>query len=135
MAHLSHTYAGTALAAEQAKDKPPTTIPHPRTLLAHIPSELPGVEVHHTFPGISHPQQVVAGEEVTSLFTIRNGYNATIAVRWASGSIMSPQDARLKLDNFTVQGFHQTINEGQEQSFVYKFRTHRACPTATSAWR
>ena len=118
--------AGTAIAAEQAKAaKPP---PNPRVLLAHIPSQIPGVEVYHTFPGISHPQQVVAGEDVTALFTVRNNYNATISVTYASGSIMSPQDFNLKLDNFTAAAYHQTLKPGAEQSFEYMFRTHESMP-------
>jgi heme-degrading monooxygenase HmoA len=116
--------AGSASAQVRA------SMPSARQLMAHIPSEAPGVEVHHLFPGVAHPQHMVAGEDVTALLTIRNARaKGAINVTWAGGTITTPADFRVKLDNFTVTAFRTQIDAGSEHSFEYRFRTHPAMPS------
>ena len=105
-------------------------MPSARQLLVQIPSEVPGIEVHHTFPGISHPQQIVAGEDVTTLFTVRNTREqGPVNVTFISGSIANPLNYKVILDNFTVTAYRSRLDAGNEQSFEYTFRVHPAFPS------
>ena len=118
---LTIRHAG-ALAAK------PKQVPHPKTLLTHIPSSLPGLEVYHTFPEFSHPQQVEAGQDVPVLLTVRNGYNATVLISYGAGTLASPLAPGVALDYLQVEPFQKTVKADAEASFEYRYKLHERMP-------
>jgi Translocon-associated protein (TRAP), alpha subunit len=86
------------------------------------------VTVKHAFPGVAHPRHIVAGEEVTALFTVRNSHSAPINVTFASGSVNAVRDFKIHVQNLTVVAYRAAVPKNTERTFEYRFSTDARMP-------
>lgn len=74
-----------------------------------------------TFPNFAQASQIVVGEEVTTLITIRNEQASNINVTYITGSINSDKAFNIYLHNFTTRPYFSIVPPEGEQSLEYRF--------------
>lgn len=79
--------------------------------------------IAQTFPNLAQASQIVVGEDVTSLITVRNAQAANINVTYITGSINSDRLFNIYLHNFTTRPYFSIVPKDGEQSFEYRFAT------------
>lgn len=102
--------------------------PRGRELLTNIPGPLSSVNVVHTYPNLAQANQIVVGEKVTTVITVRNEHTAPLNVTYITGSMNSARAYQIFLHNFTTAAYQAVIPAGQERSFDYQFMTPANMP-------
>lgn len=103
-------------------------LPRGRELLTNIPKPLSNVDVAYTFPNFAQESQIIVGEDVTTVITVRNDGTSPVNVKYITGSINSAKAYSIFLHNFTTTAYGSTIPTDGEQSFEYKFATAANMP-------
>lgn len=88
-----------------------------------MPEPLQDVIVAQTFPNFAQASQIVVGEEVTTLITLRNERASNINVTYITGSINSDKAFNIYLHNFTTRPYYNIVPPKGEQSLEYRFAT------------
>jgi hypothetical protein len=104
------------------------SIPRARELLTNIPEPLNSVGVAHTFPNLAQASQIVVGEKVTTVLSIRNELPSTLNVSYITGSINSARSYSIFLHNFTTYPSNTVVPAGHEKSIEYNFATPQNMP-------
>lgn len=91
--------------------------------MTNIPQPLQDVTIAQTFPNLAQASQIVVGEEVTTLITLRNEQAANINVTYITGSINSDKLFNIYLHNFTTRPYFSVVPQDGEQSFEFRFAT------------
>lgn len=60
-------------------------LPRARELLTNIPSPLSNVDVAYTFPNFAQESQIIVGEDVTTVITVRNDGASPVNVKYITG--------------------------------------------------
>lgn len=81
MISLVHVFAAGNVAA---------ALPRGRELLTNIPKPLSNVEVAYTFPNLAQESQIIVGEDVTTVITVRNDGASDINVKYITGGLLLP---------------------------------------------
>lgn len=105
--------AAAAMAAAAAR-------PHP---LTSIPAEAPGIETVFVFP--KHPDTVPklpAGDAVEVVVGLHNGASQPYNITAIMGSLNSPLDFGIYVQNFTHQTYGLQVEPDSEASVLYSFR-------------
>lgn len=100
---------GAHAAAEQATDHYLTNMPGPGAVTTAF--------VFPTFPEKSFP----AGKMADVVLGFRNEGSETYNVTMIAGSLNSPVDFNVHVQNFTHMGYGQVVKPGEEVSLEYKF--------------
>lgn len=88
-----------------------------------MPEPLQDVIVAQAFPNFAQASQIVVGEEVTTLITLRNEHPSHINVTYITGSINSDKAFNIYLHNFTTRPYFSVVPPEGEQSLEYRFAT------------
>lgn len=88
-----------------------------------MPEGLNEVTVAQAFPNFAQASQIVVGEEVTTLITVRNEHKSNINVTYITGSINSDKLFNIYLHNFTTRPYFGVVPPHGEMSFEYRFVT------------
>eukprot|EP00798_Chlamydomonas_sp_ICE-L_P028292 gene28292-31402_t len=100
-----------------------TAIPQHTVTKVHPLTDLPApgdITTGYFFP--NHPtKKFTAGKPVDVVLGIRNDASEAYNVTSILGSLNSPMDFRMHIQNFTQQVYLQTIAPGQDLSFEYTF--------------
>lgn len=91
--------------------------------LTNMPPPVPTVETAFVFPKYAAPKpQFPAGASVDVLVGFRNGANEPYNVTAIMGSLNSPLDFSIYVQNFTHQAYGLRVEPADEGSFLYTFR-------------
>jgi hypothetical protein len=63
-------------------------IPRARELLTNIPKPLSNIEVAYTFPNLAQESQIIVGEDVTTVITVRNDAASDVTVKYITGVLV-----------------------------------------------
>ena len=94
-----------------------------------MPAPHSSVQIDHVFPSLSHPDQIVAGEDVTVVLSVRNAHSAPINLTYVTGALASSQSFAVNIANFTVAKYAAPVQAGTARSFEYQFRTPERMPS------
>lgn len=98
----------------------------PRHPLTDLP---PGgeIKVNHFFP-LHATKQFPAGGEIKVVVGVHNAATESYNMSAIMGSINSPSDLKLYIQNFTQQVYFEVVEAGEELSLEYTFRPDPALP-------
>lgn len=94
-----------------------------------MPAPHGAVQIDHVFTSLSHPDKIVAGEDVTVVLNVRNAHSSPINLTYVTGMLASSQSFAVNIANFSVGTFSGPVQAGTDRGFEYKFATPERMPS------